>query len=75
MNEVLSLLLNMFGSILELFDKVIDGLDAWDLMLGAFTCFIVFRFLLVPIVGGKLATGISDSVISKRRAEKGSDRE
>lgn len=53
MVEVLSMLGNMFQQILLLFFRVIDGLEAKDIVFGAFVVATIFRLLLVPLLGGR----------------------
>lgn len=60
MNEVLPMIVDMFNKILELFQDVFDGLDAWDYIFGAFIIVTIYRMLLRPILGGGIKSGSSD---------------
>lgn len=63
-NQILNILIYVFGNVISLFERVISGLGASDLLIGAFGCFVVYRILIVPIVGGALFGGASDKVSS-----------
>lgn len=73
MNDVLEMLASMFQSILALFDKVFAGLDGWDIVLGAFIVITIYRMLLVPILGGRVGFGSSDTVKKSRGKEEDVD--
>lgn len=61
---------NMFEQIIALFVRIFTEFGAWDWFFGAFTIFIAYRFLLVPMLGG--SAGSSDKV-KKSKGEKGSE--
>lgn len=70
LTQVLEMLANMFLQILALFDRVIGGLDAWDLVLGALIVTTIHRMLLVPILGGgavSLGDKIGDDISAARK--------
>lgn len=68
--EILSILAQMFGELLGLFDEVFTKLDAWGLLLGAFLVYTIYRLLLVPVVGGLIRSGQSD-IVKKVRTDSG----
>ena len=68
-NEVLEMLANMFQKLLGIFNNVFTGLNAWDLVLGAFIVVTIYRMLLVPILGGRVGFGSSDTVKKSRNKE------
>lgn len=61
----------MFEQVVALFVRVFSEFGAWDWFFGAFTIFIVYRFLLIPMFGG--SAGSSDKV-KKPKNEKGSEK-
>lgn len=68
--EVRTMISNMFEQIISLFVRVFTEFGAWDWFFGAFTIFIVYRFLLIPMIGG--SSGSSDKV-KKSSSKKGSE--
>ena len=66
--DVTVMLTNMLGSIFGLFDSVFSKLDAWGVVLGALVTFTAVRFLIMPIIGGRLKSGSSD-VVKKDRSD------
>ena len=65
--EVSLVLGSMFAKIMLLVDKIYSSLGGWDLFLGGFTIFLCYRFLLVPLLGGK--SGSSDKAKKDNEVE------
>ena len=67
MEEVLVVLAEMFKKIFALVDKIYTSFNAWSLVVGAFTIYVIYRLLLVPVLGGALKSGSSD--MARKRIE------
>lgn len=62
LGECFSLCLKGISAVFDWMGYIFVQLDAWKYILGAFLIFTIFRLLLVPIVGGSLFGGSSDTV-------------
>ena len=54
MTDILKVVIQALQGSLSIFFSVIDGLNARDFIFGALCCAVVYRLLLVPILGGRL---------------------
>lgn len=73
MAEANGFVVNLFGKIFELFDRVYTEYGAWSLIIGAFIVYTIYRLILAPVVGGVVSAGQSDMVrkIRSDRSPKG----
>ena len=60
--DVIPTIANMFGQVLNLFDRIFTGLGAWEFFFGGFLIVLTYRFLLIPLFG---SSGSSDKVRKK----------
>ncbi len=72
-NDVLPMLTNMFAQLLNLFDTVFTYLGAWSFLLGAMIIYTLIRMLIIPLLGGSLYGGASDTVQSGNLSSGSSD--
>lgn len=65
--EITVALAEMFAKILQIVDKIYSSLGGWDLFIGAFIIYLSYRFLLIPLLGGK--AGSSDKAKKENEVE------
>lgn len=69
-NEVIGTVAILFSECLNLFERVFTELGAWGFYLSAFVIFMLYRFLLRPIMGAYVSSGASDTVKKIRNKDK-----
>lgn len=57
----------------NLFHVFFDDFGFTDIFIGIFTVYVVFKFLLLPLIGGAVGVGGSDMVTSSLSAGRSSD--
>lgn len=63
--DCFNLCIDAISAAFDWLNYILVQLDAWKYILGAFLIFTIFRLLLVPLVGGVIGGGSSDTVRSR----------
>lgn len=60
--DVIPVLTNMFVQLFNVLDTIYTYLGAWSILLGAMIVYTLVRMLIIPLLGGNLSGGASDTV-------------
>lgn len=68
-NEVLKVVMDIMQFSLNFVFSVFDGIGATGFVFGAFACAVVYRLLLVPILGGRLDFSRRETSVPRDRGK------
>lgn len=69
--QTMQICLQGISAVFGFMSIIFETLGAWSWILGAIIVYTIFRMLIVPIIGGVIRSGQSDTVKAIRQNSKG----
>lgn len=66
--QTMEICLSAISAVFNFMSYIFEELGAWSWILGAIIVYTIFRLLIVPIVGGVISAGQSDTVKAFRQS-------